>query len=378
MSDVPKIEGPLDPRRIPSDRPGTGKSNAPEFKKVMEVGETDDTQKRNKRQRPQAEEEEEPLEPPSKKARTPSTPFSDYLKEPTDDDSIFATKSGKGPRLVSDTPEEHEAPSHVFAKEKEVEKKKKASLKGEKEETPSPKKKKVVEKETTFIVEPTKKKKKPLPPEPAEQEVLQEEAPEIPNLPAKSIEKSLIPPAPAEELDVSLSLQKKELIREAEQKEREKEEQEKREKAFTPLPDQVQHAAEGAPPPLASTPPAYATLSSQVYDLFEKLTGLLMVQQYKGISTTTVELHMPNSPFNGAKIVLEQYKTAPGSFNLHLIGSPEAVDLFLVHLSDLSAAFASSNLPFKVNILRPSLETKKRIVKAKQDVNKDPDSSHTG
>ena len=102
-------------------------------------------------------------------------------------------------------------------------------------------------------------------------------------------------------------------------------------------------------------PPAYTSLPSQVFDLFERLVGFMTIEQYKGVSKTTVKLNMPGSVFHGSQIVLEHHKTAPHAFNLQLQGSPKAIELFNANLTNLNAAFAGAKLSFEVNIRTPVL-----------------------
>ncbi|MCF7851936.1 MAG: hypothetical protein K9M07_01700 [Simkaniaceae bacterium] len=107
--------------------------------------------------------------------------------------------------------------------------------------------------------------------------------------------------------------------------------------------------------PMPIEAPAYSHLNPQVFDLFERMVGVLTIEMGKGVSTTTVTLNMPNSVFNGAKIVIDHYDIAPHSFNLLLQGSEQAVNMFNANLSDLAAAFQGSKLAFEVNIRRPEL-----------------------
>jgi len=65
--------------------------------------------------------------------------------------------------------------------------------------------------------------------------------------------------------------------------------------------------SEGAlPPPLPghlwsitnAQNPAYATLQSDLFELFEKMIGVMTIEQSKGVSKTTIILNMPGSVFN--------------------------------------------------------------------------------
>ena len=126
------------------------------------------------------------------------------------------------------------------------------------------------------------------------------------------------------------------------------------ENASIPLPP----SPELLPPAQWTDMPAYTKLSSQTYELFERLGGVMVVQAHAGITKTTVTLHMPDSIFDRAEVVLDRYSTAPHAFNLQLIGSPEAVQAFSHHIDELSQAFKDAQYNFEVNILSPILQTK--------------------
>lgn len=100
---------------------------------------------------------------------------------------------------------------------------------------------------------------------------------------------------------------------------------------------------------------AYAHLSSHVFDLFQRMVGIATVEQYKGISKTTITLNLPGSPFDGCKIQLDHYDTAPHSFNLQLLGTPHANQLFTENIDTLNQAFQQGRYAFEVNLMRPIL-----------------------
>ena len=95
----------------------------------------------------------------------------------------------------------------------------------------------------------------------------------------------------------------------------------------------------------------------------------MVVQLDKGITTTTMNINMPNSVFNGAQVILDQYSSAPHSYNLQLIGSPEAVKLFTSNMTQLENSFKQANFNFEVNILNPSItQTKKPLTSSVEAV----------
>ena len=99
-------------------------------------------------------------------------------------------------------------------------------------------------------------------------------------------------------------------------------------------------------------------LDTQTALLFHKIVGLMMIETTKaGISTTTTILNMPGSVFDGTSIVLTHYDTNPHGFNLQLLGSPQAVSLFMANSAALGAAFRQEMPDFRINILTPALTT---------------------
>ncbi len=119
----------------------------------------------------------------------------------------------------------------------------------------------------------------------------------------------------------------------------------------------------------AAQAPAYTRLPSETFELFQKMVGLMTIEQTKGISKTTVTLNMPGSVFDKCQIQIDHYDTAPHSFNVQLFGNAQAVAHFNTNLNDLAAAFQQSRLPFEVNLQRPSLlsdsDKDKHLIKRK-------------
>ncbi|MCY3974101.1 MAG: hypothetical protein OXF02_00940 [Simkaniaceae bacterium] len=128
--------------------------------------------------------------------------------------------------------------------------------------------------------------------------------------------------------------------------------------------------SEQALPPVTppQNAPAYVRFSPEVYALFEKMCGTVIVQDRLGIVSTTMVISDPESVFNGAHIIIDRYATAPNSYNLQLTGTPQAVDLFNGGVSDLAAAFKQGQHAFEVNILRPAIDTDRSpLVRRKRD-----------
>lgn len=125
--------------------------------------------------------------------------------------------------------------------------------------------------------------------------------------------------------------------------------------------------------PFAETTPTgvsnpYANLHPEVMDLFDKMVGTMTVMSYSGITETEVTLNTPkfaSSVFFGSQIIIQEYSSAPHSFNIQLNGSPEALALFEGNADELMAAFQHGNYNFRVNRLEAGLVGQKPIVKRK-------------
>ncbi len=97
--------------------------------------------------------------------------------------------------------------------------------------------------------------------------------------------------------------------------------------------------------------PSYASLPQQVYDLFEKLSGVMTVMQETGVKTTEITLTTPGL-LSGTTISIKEYSTAPMQYNIEVLGaSQEAASLFSTNTNDLLAAFQAGNYNFRVNRL---------------------------
>lgn len=160
-----------------------------------------------------------------------------------------------------------------------------------------------------------------------------------------------------------VSSQKTEQSLNDQKKDREKEEEKKATEPVAPIPAPLPGHLWSIPPVQS---PAYATLQSDVFELFEKMVGVMTIEQTKGVSKTTITLNMPGSVFHGSEIHLDHYDTAPHAYNVQLLGSPQAVAYFNANINDLVAAFQQSRLPFEMNIQRPLLlSDSKHLIKRK-------------
>jgi hypothetical protein len=87
----------------------------------------------------------------------------------------------------------------------------------------------------------------------------------------------------------------------------------------------------------------------------------------KGDSTTTFFLDRANSVFSGTEIRIQEFSTAPKAYNIQLVGTPEAIELFNEHMGALILAFNAEQRPFKIN----RLETHQRLSLRKKDSDSD-------
>jgi hypothetical protein len=116
-------------------------------------------------------------------------------------------------------------------------------------------------------------------------------------------------------------------------------------------------------PPAPIEPTPYSRLSPEVFDIFQRMVGLMTIEKESGVSTTTIEIHNPNSMFNSGKLVLQHYDTAPHAFNVEFQGNESQVNLFNDNITDLLAAIQHAKLTYVVNIKRAILAPTYRVEK---------------
>jgi len=119
------------------------------------------------------------------------------------------------------------------------------------------------------------------------------------------------------------------------------------------------------PAPIGDTP-AYTKLSPQVYELFEKMVGLMTIEHNQGVTTTTVTVNMKGSVFHGAEIILGHDVAAPNAFIVTIAGSTTAQELINANWANLVAAFEQSKLAFQIHLRRPILLDEYYPVKRKE------------
>jgi len=121
----------------------------------------------------------------------------------------------------------------------------------------------------------------------------------------------------------------------------------------------------------ASSPSSLHEISLPSIELFSHLVGAMTHLHVEGKTETTFFLdteRFANSPFHGAKIVIEEYTTAPKSFNIYLVGEAHAAALFELHAPALLDTFHKGKFGFTVHRLETHLFPKERyIVKRKEE-----------
>jgi len=101
-------------------------------------------------------------------------------------------------------------------------------------------------------------------------------------------------------------------------------------------------------------------VSLETAALIDEMANYVKIESENGISKTTVTIGMEGSVFEGSEVVIDHYDTAPHSFNLQLMGTPEAQELFTTHLNALQVSLNAHQAlkNFQVNLLQPILSEK--------------------
>lgn len=100
--------------------------------------------------------------------------------------------------------------------------------------------------------------------------------------------------------------------------------------------------------------------SADMQTLLGQIGGTVLVMLRDGITSTEVHLDRPefeNSILFGTKIAIDHYKTAPDSFNIRLMGTPQAVSVYNDNLGQLVAAFQRPDLKFQVARIDVEIDT---------------------
>jgi len=123
--------------------------------------------------------------------------------------------------------------------------------------------------------------------------------------------------------------------------------------------------------PLTASAP-YTQFTPQLFELFQKLVGMMTVMQFQGKTTTSIILHMPQSALDGAHIDIEHYDTAPHAFNISLYTTPEGQKMLDPQMQVLEQQLKNSMPNFQISVKKPLLldesreEKKRRLTQVKK------------
>ncbi|MCB1085308.1 MAG: hypothetical protein KDK60_04325 [Chlamydiia bacterium] len=109
-------------------------------------------------------------------------------------------------------------------------------------------------------------------------------------------------------------------------------------------------------------------ISLETLDFIEQMANYIKIESDNGISSTTIKVSLGDSVLDGCEIHIDHYDTAPHSFNLQLMGSPEAVDLMNAQLSALQTSLNTHEAlkGFQVHLFRPILSEKSELFRRGQ------------
>ncbi|MBF5060133.1 hypothetical protein [Candidatus Neptunochlamydia vexilliferae] len=399
MSDPNKIHRDIQRPYHPEEKEKPAEKVDPEkFKKVMKVDESDEAQKRRKRNLKKEEEEGEEKEV---QPETPA-PREGFAELMSDQDEVGGIMDKESAGVRYETPPEEETPftppppGSIPTEGVEIDEVDEPLPPPQQEEqtpeqeTPppptTPEKKEKPEDASLLASQPKKselealkKKKKPQTAAPAKKK-----RKTAPKKKKEALEEKPIEETPPKKPSIFHHLSPKE-IREQKITQAQKEAKE----FAPPPPEEGEQEGMGqrkkkdddtfieATPDTASVPlpsfdaplppvipsdatPAFSHLSPEVYELFERVGGVMIIQQDMGVTTTTMNIDMPDSVFHGAQIIVDHYSTAPHAYNIQLVGNPESVKLFTENLDALKNSFIEGNFKFEANILNPVLQSSKK------------------
>ena len=247
--------------------------------------------------------------------------------------------------------------------------------------SPSPTKEKEIEKPKSIAKETSKKEPSApgarISPEKKEdaEKLLKEIAPEMPIQPQKPIEPTKLESKEDKKEKGSITpsssltaVKQEKSPKDNEQKQKEDQEDKSKEGQGVA---KIEAPAQTLQAPQQTQAPAYANLSPQLFELFERMIGLITVEQLKGVTQTTVTINMKNSVFDGAQIILDHYSTAPSAFNVTIAANPQAQELLTTNIQNMAASFEASKLSFQVNLKKPILLDEYQALRKKEKVSRE-------
>ena len=126
-----------------------------------------------------------------------------------------------------------------------------------------------------------------------------------------------------------------------------KEEEEEAPLATLPSPFQLA-AVQSTPEKIAGGISQIAPLSTAVLEWVEQIGSVMTFMDHEGLKELSMTIEQEDSPFVGTKVVISEFNTAPKQFNINLISTAQAVELFKQYLPQLMTAFNKESYAFSV------------------------------
>lgn len=133
--------------------------------------------------------------------------------------------------------------------------------------------------------------------------------------------------------------------------------------------------------PVSSTPAPYTQLPSAVWELFNRMVGVITIlSMTPGISETTIHLtseQFASSLFYGTEVVIKEDRNAKNQFNIEINAPAQAATLLNQQLPALVASFENGGYRFtvkqiRVNIVDKSESPFKRKAKMGEETEEEP------
>ncbi len=359
MTNIQKPSSSIQGQKPPEDH-GKSDIDPEKFKKAMKIDKSDETGKKEGKKKTKQEENEE--EEMQLKSKNPShARFSQFLDETEVKGTIFSTREGKNHLKESELPETAKSSDKNLSQPFKA--KTKITSKIKQDQPPKELQELQSDHPNNQLIKAATRERTEIIKKPANKLMVVEnnKQPTYDEKIVESIETNQ-PTHDEKTTEASTSNYEELKINKKNEEKLEPLVTSQIQQNFTPTPQLAQLAEIS---PLEATP--YTTLSPEIFEIFEKMVGIMTIEQYKGISTTTINLNIPNSPFDKCQIVIEHYSTAPHEFNLQLKGDIQAIERMNANISSLVAAFQGASLSFKVNIKTPILSDEPRhLIKRKE------------
>ncbi len=103
-------------------------------------------------------------------------------------------------------------------------------------------------------------------------------------------------------------------------------------------------------------------LSAEMEALFEKMASSMIIMSSSGETETTLLLDNPSSMFNGTKITIREFSTAPKAFNVEITSFSPAIQAIDASKNDLLSAFQNGKFNFSIHRFETHLKHEERPV----------------